>query len=91
MSEQLKRLKNSAKADEAKIHKMQEALKAKQERIRKMEDEELLRSLNAISAGNGMKAADVVAAIRNRDFETITLLMEEQDTPKSGTGSGEGE
>ena len=90
MSERLEKLRASAQKDEERIQKLQDGLKIKKEKIRELENTELMNSLNALSA-QGMAVSDIVSAIRSRNVNVLMTLMVDDNhdasVEKSGTSS----
>lgn len=88
MSERIESLKRSVERDEQKAQKLQENIKARKEKIKEMENEEILSDLNSLSA-KGISVKKIVAAIKDRDADTLVRLVDgnESFTEECGTGS----
>ena len=88
MSKKIESLKRSAERDEQRIQKLQESVKVRKEKIRELENEEILSNLNSLHTG-GVPVREIVAAIRDRDAETLIRLVEGggPSAEQSGTGS----
>lgn len=89
MSERSERLKEQIAKDEAKLLKLQEEVKVKKEKLRELENAEIMNNLNALSA-QGMSVSEIVNAIRNNDIDVLVSLMaseENNNSEKSGTSS----
>lgn len=83
MNERIAKLKESVSKDKQKIVKLQDGIKAKEEKIRELENTELMNNLNSIST-RGFAVNEIVEAIKNKDVDRLMGMME---TEKSGTGS----
>jgi hypothetical protein len=91
MNERVIKLKESISKDRQKITKLQDGIKVKEEKIKELENTELMNNLNSISA-RGFAVNDIVEAIKNKDVDSLMGLMaaeppQEQLTDKSGTSS----
>lgn len=88
MSERIETLKKSVERDEQRVQKLQEGIKAKKEKIRGLENAEILSRLNSLSA-QGYPVEKIIAAIGNKDAETLMKLIKENESTaqKCGTGS----
>lgn len=87
MSERIEALKRSEERDEQKLQRLQETIKARREKIRELENEEILSNLNSLST-KGMPVKKIIAAIQDKDTSTLIELMHaEEAATKSGTGS----
>jgi hypothetical protein len=91
MNERIKKIKESVSKDEKRIIKLQDGIKTKKEKIKELENTELMNNLNSISA-KGFDVNNIVEAIKNKDIHSLMGLMaaeppQELLTDKSGTGS----
>lgn len=89
MSEKLEGMKASAEKDEQRIRQLQEKLKAKREKIRELENAEIMANLNSLSA-KGFNMKEIIVAISRTDYKALKDLLADPAaaTQKSGTGSG---
>lgn len=87
MSDRIDSLKHSVERDEQRVQKLQEAIKSRKEKIRELENSEILSNLNSLSA-QGLPIPKIIAAIKGRDADAlIRLVSENAPDEKSGTGS----
>ncbi|MVB10831.1 hypothetical protein CAFE_15290 [Caprobacter fermentans] len=87
MSERIESLNRAVERDEQKIQKLQETIKARKEKIRELENAEILSSLNSLSA-QGVPVKEIIAAIGSKDADTLMELVAGNEPPSgSGTGS----
>lgn len=88
MSERIESLKHSVKRDELRIQKLQDTIKTRKEKIRELENAEILSNLNSLSA-QGLQVQKIIAAIKGRDADALVRLVSENSSiESSGTGSG---
>lgn len=87
MSERIEKLKKSAEKDEQHIQKLQEGVRLKREKIKELENAEILNNLNSLSA-QGYPIDKIIAAIGERDAdELLRLISDKESTEESGTSS----
>jgi len=87
MSERLEKLRDSVQNDEAKVQKLQEDIKSKKEKIKELENAEIMNNLNSLST-QGMAVNDIITAIKNKDLDVLMSLMSSnQSEEKSETSS----
>ncbi|QAT49145.1 hypothetical protein EQM14_04790 [Caproiciproducens sp. NJN-50] len=87
MSERTETLKRSLKRDEQKVIKLQEGIKFKKEKLRDLENTEILSSLNSLSA-RGFPISEIIDAIGDRDTDALTRLMAENELSEKESGTG---
>ena len=83
MSERTESMKRTVERDEQRVQKLQESIRTRKEKIRELENEEILGELNSLSA-RGLS----VAAMKDGDADTLFRLIKAGEAAeKSGTGS----
>lgn len=87
MSERIEALKKAVERDEIRVQKLQESIKARKEKIRGLENTEILSRLNSLSA-QGYPVKKIIAAIGSKDTAALMQLVGKTTAQKSGTGSG---
>ena len=87
MSERTESMKRTVERDEQRVQKLQESIRTRKEKIRELENEEILGELNSLSA-RGLSVRQIVAAMKDGDADTLFRLIKAGNaTKKSGTGS----
>ena len=87
MSERTESMKRTVERDEQRIQKLQESIRTRKEKIRELENEEILGELNSLSA-RGLSVRQIVAAMKDGDADTLFRLIKAGEAAdKSGTGS----
>ena len=91
MSEKLEAMKVSANKDDQRIRQLQEKLKIKRDKIRELENAEIMANLNSLTA-KGLNVKGIIAAIDRKDYDTLKNLLADPaaDTQESKTGTGSG-
>lgn len=86
MSERIEALKRSMERDEQRVLKLQEEIKVKKEKLRDLENTEILNNLNSLSA-QGYPVGRIIDAIGNRDTDALMRLMTANKPPEEESGT----
>jgi type II secretory pathway component PulF len=87
MSERIEALKRSIQRDKQRVLSIQERIKANQEKLRDLENAEILNNLNSLSA-QGYPVGKIIEAIGNRDADALMRLMAGNKLPEEESGTG---
>ena len=87
MSERLEALKRSIERDKQRVLDIQERIKVNQEKLRDLENTEILNNLNSLSS-QGYPVGKIIDAIGNRDTDVLIQLMAESESSEKESGAG---
>ena len=78
MNERIEKLKAAQEKDRQKLEVLKERVQKRAAQIEELEKTELMNHLRVLSA-RGFSVEEIVAAIQNKDIDTLALLLEEPE------------
>ena len=87
MSERIEALKRSIEREKQRVLDIQERIKVNQEKLRDLENTEILNNLNSLSS-QGYPVGRIIDAIGNRDTDALMRLMAENESSEKESGTG---